>query len=122
MGDALTYSDQPQRAITLLERAMRLNPLYPDWYLWHLGEAYFHVEDYEAAIRTLTQMRDHSEAHRLLAASNAHLGRMSEARQHAAEVVAVHPNFSIEHWRTVVPYSPEPMKRFIEGLRRAGLK
>ncbi|MGE0117880.1 MAG: adenylate/guanylate cyclase domain-containing protein [Dongiaceae bacterium] len=122
MGDALTYSDQPQRAITLLERAMRLNPLYPDWYLWHLGEAHFHVEDYEAAIRTLTQMRDHSEAHRLLAASNAHLGRMSEARQHAAEVVAVHPDFSIEHWRTVVPYSPEPMKRFIEGLRRAGLK
>lgn len=122
MGDALTYSDQPHRAIKLLERAMRLNPLYPDWYLWHLGEAYFHIEDYEASITTLKKMRDQSEAHRLLAASNAHLGRMSEARHHATQVLAVHPDFSIAHWRTVVPYSPGPMERFIEGARLAGLK
>src|SRR5262245_10108173 len=122
MADALTYSDQPERAISLLQRAMRLNPLYPDWYLWHLGEAYFHIEDYDAAITALKKMRDQSEAHRLLAASNAHLGRTAEARQHAQQVIAVHPDFSIDHWRAVVPYSPEPMKRFIEGLRLAGLK
>ncbi|MGH6926785.1 MAG: tetratricopeptide repeat protein, partial [Dongiaceae bacterium] len=122
MGDALTYSDQPQRAINLLQRAMRLNPLYPDWYLWHLGEAYFHIEDYDATIRTLTKMHDQSEAHRLLAASNAHLGRMSEAQHHAAQVLAVHPDFSIDHWRAVVPYSQGPMARFIEGARLAGLK
>jgi len=122
MGDALTYSDQPERAIALLKRAMRLNPLYPDWYLWHLGEAYFHIEDYDAAITALKKMRDQSEAHRLLAASNAHLGRTAEAQQHAQQVIAVHPDFSIDHWRAVVPYSPEPMKRFIEGLRLAGLK
>jgi adenylate cyclase len=122
MGDALTYSDQPQRAITLLKRAMRLNPLYPDWYLWHLGEAYFHVEDYDAAITTLKKMTDQSEAHRLLAASNAHLGRISDAQHHAQQVIAVHPDFSLAHWRTVVPYSPEPMKRFIQGLQLAGLR
>ena len=122
MADALTYADEPQQAIQLLARAMRLNPLYPDWYLWHLGEAYFHVEDYEAAIQTLKKMRDQSEAHRLLAASNAHLGRLSEATHHAARVMAIHPDFSIAHWRMVVPYSPAAMERFIEGLRLAGLK
>jgi TolB-like protein/Tfp pilus assembly protein PilF len=122
MADALTYSDQPQRAIRLLDRAMRLNPLYPDWYLWNLGDAYFHIEDYEASINALKKMRDQSEAHRLLAASNAHLGRMAEAQHHAAQVLAVHPDFSIEHWRTVVPYSSGPMERWVEGARLAGLK
>jgi TolB-like protein len=122
MADTLTYSDQPQRAIELLDRAMRLNPLYPDWYLWNLGDAYFHIEDYEASINALKKMRDQSEAHRLLAASNAHLGRMAEAQHHAAQVLAVHPDFSIEHWRTVVPYSSGPMERWVEGARLAGLK
>ena len=33
--------------LELLQRAMRLNPFYPDWYLWYLGEAYFDLGDYE---------------------------------------------------------------------------
>jgi adenylate cyclase len=38
-------------------------------------------------------------------------------------VMEAHPNFSIEHWRNVPPdLNPEPLERFIEGLRLAGLK
>jgi TolB-like protein len=123
MADALTYSDQAPRAIDLLERAMRLNPLYPDWYLWHLGEAQFHVGEYEKTIETFKRMHNLSEAHRMLAATNALLGRMDHARRHAEKVLAVHPDFSISHWRTVPPYkSPEPLERFFDGLRLAGLK
>jgi adenylate cyclase len=123
MADALTYSDQAPRAINLLERAMRLNPLYPDWYLWHLGEAQFHVGEYEKTIETFKRMHDLSEAHRMLAATNALLGRMDQAHRHAEKVLAVHPDFSISHWRTVPPYkSPEPLERFFDGLRLAGLK
>ncbi len=123
MADALTYSDQAERSIQLLQRAMRLNPFCPDWYLWHLGEAYFHIRDYEKTVSTFKQMRDQSEAHRMLASTNALLGRIDEARHHASQLLAVHPDFSIEHWQTVPPYqSPEPLERFIEGLRLAGLK
>ena len=123
MADALTYSDQAPRAINLLERAMRLNPLYPDWYLWHLGEAQFHVGEYEKTIETFKRMHDLSEAHRMLAATNALLGRMDQAHRHAEKVLTVHPDFSISHWRTVPPYkSPEPLERFFDGLRLAGLK
>lgn len=122
MADSLVYSGESDRAVGILHRAMRLNPYYPDWYLWNLGEAYFHLADYERTIETLKQMQDQSEAHRLLASSYAHLGLLREARQHAREVVRVHPDFSLEHWRTVPPdQDPAHLEVFIEGLRKAGL-
>jgi TolB-like protein len=123
MGDSLTSSGFPERAIEAIRRAMRLNPLHPDSYLWHLGEAYFDLSRYVDAIPVLKKMRDQSQAHRLLAASHALLGEMTEARYHAAQVLAVHPDFSLEHWSTVPPNkNREPLERFIEGLRAAGLR
>jgi adenylate cyclase len=122
MANSVSCSGEPRRAIDLLGRAMRLNPYYPDWYLWYLGEAHFDLGDYEKAVHTLRKMRDQSEAHRLLAASYAHLGQVDEARYHAQQVLAVHPNFSIQHWRQVPPdKNPEPVQRLIEGLIKAGL-
>jgi adenylate cyclase len=123
MGDALSYAGQSEQAIDLLSRAMRLNPYYPDWYLWYLGEAHFHLRDFERAIETLHKMRDPSEAHRLLASSYAHLGEMDEARYHAQQVKRVHPNFSVQHWRKVPPYkNPQQVEVLIEGLQKAGLR
>ena len=122
MGDALTSVGHNERAIEALARAMRLNPLYPDWYLWYLGSVYFHLGDYAKAIDTVMGMRDPSEAHRVLAASYAHLGEMDEARHHAAQLMRVHPNFSIAHWREVPPFKDrEPLERLIDGMRKAGL-
>jgi len=122
MGDCLAYVRQGDRAVQLLERAIRLNPYHPDSYLWFLGDAYFHNGHYEKAIGTLNRMRDRSEAHRLLAASHAMLDQMPEARHHAAEVMRVHPNFTIEHWRKVPPLQhAEDLDLYVEGLRKAGL-
>ena len=74
MADAVTAMGQPERAVGQLQRAIRLNPCHPDWYLWHLGDAQFNLGRYEEAIGTLTRMRDPTEAHRLLAATYALLG------------------------------------------------
>ena len=123
MGDALSYADKADRAIDLLQRAMRLNPIYPDWYLWNLGEAHYCIGDYEAAIQSLKKMRNQSEAHRILASCYGLLGEIKEAQYHAEQIKLIQPDFSIEHWRTVPPFkSPEPLERFIQGLAIAGLK
>ena len=123
MGDSLVYSRQAERAVELLQRAIRLNPYHPDWYLWYLGDAYFHLGDYEKTITVLNRMRNKSEAHRLLASSHALLGQMNEAGHHAKLLMQKHPNFSIEHWRNVPPNKyPDDLEIFIEGLRKAGLK
>jgi TolB-like protein len=122
-GDALVYSGQAERSVELLQRAMRLNPYYPDWYLWYLGDAYFHLGQYDKTIMTVQKMRDQSEAHRLLASSYALLGEVDQARHHAQQVMIAHPNFSIEHWRNVLPYKNfDYLEPFIDGLRKAGLK
>jgi tetratricopeptide (TPR) repeat protein len=123
MSDSLTSSGKPEGSVQLLKRAMRLNPLHPDWYLWNLGEAYFDLGEYLEAIGTLRKMHDQSEAHRLLAASHALIGQLTEAKFHASQVMMVHPDFSLEHWRTVLPdKNAETLERFMEGLRAAGLR
>lgn len=122
MGDSLVYAGSAEDAVRLLEQAMRLNPYFPDWYLWYLGDAYFHLGQYEKTIAAVSRMHDQSEAHRLLASSHALLGHEEAAREHARKLMEVHPNFSIEHWRHVPPYRDQGhLEPFIEGLRRAGL-
>ena len=79
-GACASSCGDPKRGLELLQRSMRLNPFYPDWYLWNLGETYFDLGDYEESIRTLSRMRDQGRAYRLLAASHALLGHMAEAK------------------------------------------
>jgi adenylate cyclase len=123
MAMSVRSSGDADRALLLVQRAMRHNPFYPDVYLWILGETYFDLAEYQQAIDTLHKMRDKSEGHRLLAASYALIGQIEEAKHHARQVLAVHPNFSIEHWRKVRPDGkPQPLERFIDGLRMAGLR
>ncbi len=101
---------------------MRLNPYYPDWYLWNLGEVHFDLGDYHESIRTLNRMRDQSDAYRLLAATHALLGQMEQAHHFAEQVLVLQPGFTLERWREVPPdRNPEPRERYLEGLRKAGL-
>jgi adenylate cyclase len=37
----LVYAGEPEKAIEEIERAMRLNPYYPDWYLWYLDAYHY---------------------------------------------------------------------------------
>ncbi len=123
MGDALISTGDPDEAVNLINRSLNLNPFYPDWYLWSLGEAHFYGRRFEEAVQTLKGMRDQSEAHRLLASSYAHLGQPEEARRHAQQVLKAHPNFSLDHWSKVPPNkNAEQIEFFIAGLRKAGLK
>jgi TolB-like protein len=123
MGMSVRGSGDPQRAVELVQRAMRLNPFYPDTYLWILGDAYFDLADYRSAVDVLSRMRDKSEGLRLLTASYALLGDLDEARRHAGLLLQAHPEFLIEHWEAVPPDpASEATQRFVEGLKRAGLK
>jgi TolB-like protein len=121
-ADALVYVGQPQNSIELLEKAMRLNPYYPDWYLWYMADAYNAMGRPADVIGTVQRMQNPAEGRRLLAANFAHLGRMEEARAQAAEVIKLHPGFTIGRWRHRPPYrDPALLERYIEGLRKAGL-
>jgi adenylate cyclase len=123
MSDALSYSGEPERALQSMQRAMRLNPYPSDFYLWILGGIHFVLAQYEETVHALNRMRDKSEAHRLLAATHALLGHIEEAQYQAQQVMTAHPEFSLEHWRHVPPDTDRDVsERFVEGMRKAGLK
>jgi TolB-like protein len=122
MADALMHAGRSEEAIELLSKAMLLNPFYPDQYLWHLSGAYYNLKRYDEAIETVLRMNNPAEGRRLLAASYGQLGHEAEARQHAAKVLAVHPEFSLENWAMNQPDRyPEDTEHFVEGLKKAGL-
>lgn len=121
-ADAHVYADRPDRALELMEKAMRLNPYYPDWYLWYLGDAYNALGRPEDVIATVLRMQDPGEGSRLLAANYAHLDRMDEARAAAAEVLRLHPNFTLSEWRHRPPYRDKAIiDHYVAGLQKAGL-
>lgn len=122
MADALVHMGRPEEAVELLLKAMRLNPFYPDQYIWHLGGAYFSLKQYDQAINTIQKMQNPTEGRRILAASYAYLDRLSEARAQADLVREAHPNFSVDRWASVQPDKFEhDVQHFFEGLKRAGL-
>ncbi len=123
MGHSVCVYGDTERAVKLIKKAMSLNPQYPDWYLWHLAEAYFDMSDYSETIHHLSRMHDKTEAYRMLVASNAHLGQLDEARACARQLLITHPEFTLAHWKHVPPdKNPEPRERLIEGLKKAGIK
>ncbi|MFT6302058.1 MAG: adenylate cyclase [Granulosicoccus sp.] len=122
MGDALAHCGRSEEAIPILQKALVLNPFYPDQYLWYLGGAYFNLKHYDEAVKTLKRMNSPSEGRRLLAASYAYLGKQQEAENQAAKVMEAYPNFDLTHWEAVQPdIFPEDTEHFVNGLRLAGL-
>lgn len=122
MADALAHCGRSVEAVELLEKAMRLNPFYPDQYLWHLGGAHYNLKQYEQAISAIKSMQNPTEGRRILAASYGMLDRTEEAQHQAALVLKAHPNFDIGHWASVQPdKNADDLNHFTEGLRRAGL-
>ncbi len=127
LGDILFFAGRPEEAIGLIEKAMRLNPHYPATYLSSLGAAYREAGRYEEALvplkKALTLNPNYLPTHANLAACYAELGRLEEARAEMAETLRLNPNFSLEDGKQNIPYKdPADLERFLDGLRKAGLK
>jgi adenylate cyclase len=71
-----------------------------------------------AAKKALRQNPCFPPAYRCLASASAHLGHDAEAREAAARLLEADPGFSISRH---VGLGQSNAKRFIEGLRKAGL-
>ena len=125
MGNVLTRVGRPQDAIEQMKKAMRLNPLSPNWYAEFLGLAYYHAGQYEEAIVALKPLLhlEWRSVSRRLAASYAQLDRLDEARAQAAELLKRDPDFSIATFSKTEAYkNPSDLEHFLDGLRKAGLK
>jgi adenylate cyclase len=127
LGAILGAAGRPEEGITMVERAMRLNPRFPVGYLTSLGLAYRVAGRYEEAIATAKQMLarqpNFPPAYFVLAFSYAQLDRLEEAKAAGAELQRLFPLFSLERWKQMAPFKdPALVERDLAALRKAGLK
>jgi len=121
-ADALAHSGDPQQGLAYCLKAIELNPMPPDDYVWTLGSIYYQLGDYRAALDALRQVENSPATARLLAACAAQLGETELARRYSRVVRSVYPGFQVERVRTIVPNrNPADTEHLIDGLKRAGL-
>jgi len=114
-------------SIPFFERAIRLNPKPPNLYLRIYAEALREAGRYEEAIFQLKKAIERKPgdifSNIFLTAAYGMAGREKEARAAAAEVLKINPKFSLESFAKIHPYKdPAKKERYIDSLRKAGLK
>jgi adenylate cyclase len=124
-GWAYQVAGKPEEAIRSFERAIRLSPFDPMLFLrfTEMGVAFIdlgHFDDAVAAAKkALNQNQTFAASYRCLTAALAHLGREAEAREIAACLLELEPDFRISEW--VAHGGRRHDQMFIDGLRKAGL-
>jgi tetratricopeptide (TPR) repeat protein len=127
LAHTLLFAGRPEEVISLIEKAMRLNPRYPFHYLSFLGMAYCLAGRHEEALASLQSATlrnpNHPPAHLHLLVTYSELGRDAEARAELAEIRRLNPNASLEFYRRVMVFKdPASLERYLTALRKAGLK
>ncbi len=127
LAETLSRVGRPEEAVGMVEQALRRKPLIADWHLDSIGTAYDLAGRPEEAIAPLKQYLSHYPnilgAHLTLAAVYSEVGKETEARAEAAEVLRLNPQFSLEVHKQRVPIKdPAVLERHLAALRKAGLK
>lgn len=121
-GDTLVHSSRPAEGLVKLEKAIELNPVTPDGYLWAAAGANYYLEDYSQALRYIERMADPTPALRLAAACRAMQGEIKQAKSLARRLREHYPDFEVDQWISVLPIKEEwQREHYREGLKKAGL-
>ncbi|CAN7703339.1 peptide antibiotic resistance protein [Rhizobium sp. LjRoot258] len=120
-ADTLVHASRPKEALTKIQKAISLNPLSPDSYLWCAAGASYFLEQYDDAIAYVEAMKDKAPAHRIAAASCAMIGDRRRAQFYRQRAETLNPVFDVEKWLSVVPFKEQWQKDlYREGLLKAG--
>lgn len=123
LATILTWAGAPEAAVPRMQRAMRLDPVPPAWYLFGMGHAQFLLQKYDNAIaafrRSLQLNPDWTPSRVYLAAAYAQGGRreMAQFELQRAEVRGAVPAFTSGEQ---APYrNPEGLALLQDALRKA---
>jgi adenylate cyclase len=131
LAATMFFAGRFEDAIALTEKAMRLSPWYPAFYLSPLARSYAFKGRFEEAIATSHQLYDRSRigdypqewALMHLAGFYVAVDRQDEARALMAEALEINPSLSLVFFKQTQPFkNPAHMQRELEALKKAGLK
>ena len=122
MAEANVFIGKAEESIRHIEKAMRLDPIYPESYLWTIGVAFYHAGRYEDCLSALGRIvRLPNLARRHQAAAYARLGRLDEALETARKFMAEDADYTLAR-EDLWPYKHAELREaFVADLRTAGL-
>lgn len=126
LSETLKFAGRPEEVIALMDKAIRLNPRYPAYYLFQSGSSYYYMGRYDEALallkRAATRSPNHYPTRQYLAAIYTELGREEEAKAELAEVLRISPDHSLKEMAKYPYKDPAYLERLRNHMRRAGLK
>jgi adenylate cyclase len=123
---SLQHVARPEEAIEFYEKAIRFDPIPPNWFLSGLGRSYRDAGRYKEAIATFQKMLQRSPdsywAFMDLTITYSLSGREEEARDAATEALKINSKLTAEWFVNPQPYKNQAYKeKLIDVLRKAGL-
>lgn len=127
LGYYKSYFGLHDDSVEHAQKALRLNPHNPIWYMMELVQIYFDSRRYNDAIAAYRRIPDNGSATVELyaAASHAALGQGDNAAKAIAKALVLDPTATITSWSSVrmSPYRlDEDRRHFTGNLRLAGLR
>ncbi|GAA3079609.1 adenylate cyclase [Rhizobium viscosum] len=120
-ADTLVHASRPEDALEKIKKAISLNPIAPDAYLWCAAGASYFLERYEEALGFVDRMKDKAPAYRIAAASCAMIGDRKRAQFYRQRAELLNPAFEVEKWLALVPFKEQWQKElYRDGLFKAG--
>ncbi len=120
----MPWFGKPEHAAELADRAVRLNPNYPDWYRQGLLPVYFFTGQYDRAL-AVTQSRLNPDMWDFVyrPAVYVELGRMADAAKAASDLLQRNPEYSAERWLNDTGKLARDIELhlFLDANRKAGL-
>ncbi|WP_031261184.1 adenylate/guanylate cyclase domain-containing protein [Mesorhizobium sp. LNHC252B00] len=112
------------RAVRLSERAILLNPYYPNWYNISLYWSYFFSEQFDKSLKYVTLYQNPSlNEISFTAMLYGYLNQPNEAKKVAEEVLKQDPGWTAEKFVTKWSIAPGHNSELVaEGARKAGLR
>ena len=123
MGWGLSYLGKANEAVESIKKAMRLNPVHPDWYIQGLMLALYCARCYEEVIAVSKTINvRHLNTHLVLAGSYALMGQLNNAKIPVTKILQEKPDFSLRQWGESLSFeNSSDLEHYIDGLRKAGL-
>ena len=117
---------QWERSLSLMRKAMRLNPHHPGWYHLVPFLYYYYHGEYETALFDAKRFNTHGYFWDPLTrtAVLGQLNRQAEAKKAGSELLALVPDFKRRGRSLIqrVVYLEEHTEILLDGLHKAGLK
>ncbi|NIR12774.1 MAG: tetratricopeptide repeat protein, partial [Desulfobacterales bacterium] len=127
LGLVLRFAGRSEEAVPVIKKGIRLNPFPPGTFFYNLATACAYAGKCREAIaaceKALERESDNLLTHITTTVSYVLCGREEEARETAAGVLRINPNFSCDYFAKKLPYKKKAdLDLYIGALRKAGLK